>query len=32
MKGVHVITDMEAIANKIDEKDSAQEGSTIVSK
>jgi len=32
MKGVHVITDMEAIANKIDEKDCAQEGSTIVSK
>ena len=31
MKGVHVITEMKAIANKIDEKDSKQEGSTIVS-
>ena len=31
MKGVHVITEMEAIADKIDEKDSKQEGSTIVS-
>jgi len=32
MKGVHVITDMETIANKVDEKDCAREGSTIVSK
>jgi len=32
MKGVHVITDMETIADKVDEKDCAQEGSTIVSK
>ena len=31
MKGVHVITEMEAIADKIDEKDSKQEGSIIVS-
>ena len=31
-KGVYVITEMEAIADKIDEKDSSQEGSSIVSK
>ena len=31
MKEAHVITEMEAIADKIDEKDSKQEGSTIVS-
>ena len=31
-KGVYVITEMEDIADKIDEKDSSQEGSSIVSK
>ena len=30
MKGLHIITEMEALADKIDEKDSSQEGSTIV--
>ena len=31
MKGVHIITDMEVIGDKIDGKDCPQEGSTIVS-
>jgi len=30
MKGVHIITEMELIADEIDEKDSSQEGSPIV--
>jgi len=30
MKGVHVITEMETIADKVDEKDCCKEGSTIV--
>ena len=32
MKGVHVITEMEAIADKVNEKDSFKEGFTIVNK
>jgi len=31
MRNVHVITDMEAIANKIDENDCTKEGSTLIS-
>ena len=31
-EGVHVITEMEAIADKVDEKDSFKEGFTIVNK
>jgi len=30
MKGVHVITEMETITDKVNEKDSYKEGSTIV--